>query len=101
MLVTLAPDWEANYRIYFDDHTHRTPFSTVTLEDIYRIFGFEEVEVMKFRQLPVVWKYPALNIVCAVIAPFVPVRTKTKFLRWSRELMIRGCGRKPKIMSEN
>ena len=94
LLLTLVPDWEANYKIYFDDYTHRTPFSKVSLEDIYKIFNFKTVAIYKFRQLPLVWKYPALNYLCAMIAPFVPVRTKNKFLRWSRELMLIGAGRK-------
>ncbi len=95
MLLTLVPDWESNYKIYFDDYTHRTPFSTAALELLYRVGGLEGTRVMKFRQLPIVWEYPALNMLCSLIAPFVPVRTKTPFLRWSRELMLAGIGRKP------
>ena len=94
LLLTLVPDWEANYKIYFDDYSHRTPFSIVSLHDIYKMFNFKSVNVVKFRQLPIVWKYPFLNYFCAVIAPFVPIRTKNKFLRWSRELMLIGAGRK-------
>ena len=95
MVISLVPDWEANYKIYFDDFTHRTPFTQVSLTDIYRMCDFGQIEVFKFRQLPVVWKYPVLNWVCATIAPFVPVRTNQKFLRWSRELMLVGVGKKP------
>lgn len=94
-LLTLVPDWESNYKTYFDDYTHRTPFSIVSLNDLYKIYGFEKVKVFKFRQLPVVWKYPYLNYFCAMISPFIPVRTKSKFFRWSRELMLCGCGLKP------
>ena len=85
----------SKYKIYFDDFTHRSPFTQPSLLDAYRIYGFEEVSVYKFRQLPMVWKYPALNYLCAIIAPFVPIRTKNKFLRWSRELMLVGVGIKP------
>jgi SAM-dependent methyltransferase len=92
LLLCLVPDWEANYKIYFDDFTHRTPFTTVSLADLYRMCDFQKVSVSKFRQLPIVWRYPALNYLCAAISPFVPVRTKTKFLRWSRELMLVGSG---------
>ncbi len=96
MLLTLVPDWESNYKIYFDDYTHRTPFTLVSLNDAYKMFGFEQIEVFKFRQLPIVWKYPALNYFCAAISPFIPVRVNNKFLRWSRELMLVGAARKPK-----
>ncbi|MAO54808.1 MAG: methyltransferase [Rhodospirillaceae bacterium] len=94
LLLNLVPDWEANYRKYFDDYTHRTPFTSVSMRDILLIHGFEQVGVVKFRQLPVVWKYPVLNIPCGLIAPFIPHRTRNK-LRWVRELMLIGNGRKP------
>ena len=94
LLLTLVPDWESNYKIYFDDFTHRTPFTKIALNDAYRMYGFKDVEVFKFRQLPIVWKYPVLNHFCAFIALFVPVRTKNKFFRWSREIMLVGIGKK-------
>lgn len=95
ILITLVPDWEANYKIYFDDFTHRTPFTKVSLCDAYQMFGFEDSKVYKFRQLPIVWKYPLINHFCSLISPLIPVRTKHKFLRWSRELMLIGIGKKP------
>ena len=94
LLLSLVPDWEANYRTYFDDFTHRTPFTSISLADIYRICDFERVSVYKFRQLPMVWRYPLLNHFCSAISPFIPVRTQNKFLRWSRELMLVGSGYK-------
>ena len=93
-IITLVPDWEANYKIYFDDYTHRTPFTKVSLHDIYRMCDYENVQVIKFRQLPVVWKFPFLNTFCAIISPFIPVRTSNKFLHFSRELMLIGYGNK-------
>ena len=95
-LITLVPDWESNYKIYFDDFTHRTPFTNISLADAYKMYGFDDVSVYKFRQLPILWKYPILNYLSASISPFVPTRTTNKFLRWSRELMLVGYGIKPK-----
>ena len=94
MLLTLVPDWESNYKIYFDDFTHRTPFTKMALTDAYKMYGFKEVRVFKFRQLPIVWKYPIINYLCAFMSPFIPVRTQNKFFRWSRELMLVGIGKK-------
>lgn len=96
-IVTLVPDWESNYKIYFDDYTHRTPFTIVSLHDILKIHNFEDIKVYKFRQLPLLWKYPLLNYASAMIAPFVPVRCKIKFLRWSRELMLVSSAKKEKL----
>jgi SAM-dependent methyltransferase len=41
LLLSLVPDWEANYKTYFDDITHRTPFTSVALGDLYRMCDFE------------------------------------------------------------
>lgn len=94
MMLNLVPDWEANYQKYYDDYTHRTPFTNISLRDIQLIHGFDLVKVIKFRQLPITWKYPFLNFVFMLIAPFVPLRTKSKF-RWVREIMLIGMGIKP------
>ena len=94
-VIFLTPDWESNHRIFFDDVTHVTPFSTVTMQQLLELTGFENVISYRFRQLPVTWRYPAMNAACAAIAPLVPSRTTRKFLRWSRELMVCGVGVKP------
>ena len=94
ILITLVPDWESNFKTYFDDFTHRSPFTYVSLKDVYLMNGFKNVKVFKFRQLPLIWKFPFLNYLSMVIAPFVPIRSKIKFLRWSKELMLIGSGKK-------
>ena len=94
LLLTLVPDWESNYKIYFDDFTHRTPFTFISLKDAYLMHDFKRVNVFKFRQLPIVWKYPFLNSFCRLISPLVPIRSKNKFMRWSKELMLIGVGYK-------
>ncbi len=93
-IICMIPDWEANYKIYFDDHTHKTPFTIESLQNILKICDFNNIDVAKFRQLPITWKYPLINLISKLVAPFVPVRTKNKFLRWSREIMLIGYGEK-------
>jgi SAM-dependent methyltransferase len=95
LLLTLTPDWEVNYKTFFDDYTHVKPFTKMSLRRIQLSEGFDNVNVFKLRQLPIVWKYPILNLFCAIMAPFIPVRTEQKFFRWSRELMLVGSGTKP------
>jgi len=94
LVLTIVPDWEVNYKTYFDDYTHRTPFTKISLNDIYKICDFNNVEVAKFRQLPIVWRFPILNYFSAMIAPFVPIRNEIKFLKWSRLIMLIASGRK-------
>ena len=94
LLITCAPDWESSYKKYFDDYTHRTPFTSVSLRDILHIFGFDSVEVIKLRQLPFTWNRPLINMFLNLLSPFVPVRAKSK-IRWVRELLLIGSARKP------
>ncbi len=95
LLLSMVPDWESQYKIFYDDYTHVRPFTMVSLKNIKLVTGFEKVEVYKFRQLPMTWKHPILNYLCALISPFIPVRTTVPLLRWSRELMLVSGGRKP------
>ena len=94
LIVNMVPDWESNYRKYYDDYTHRTPFTSISLRHIHLIHGFEHVTVERFRQFPFLFHSPFLNSLCSLIAPFVPLRAKGK-IRWVRELMLIGAGRKP------
>ena len=27
IIITMTPDWEINYKTFYEDYTHRTPFS--------------------------------------------------------------------------
>ena len=56
IVLTMVPDWEAVYKTFYEDYTHRTPFTKQSLGDIFLIHGFIDAEVEKFRQLPFLWK---------------------------------------------
>lgn len=94
LIITLVPDWESNMAIYFDDFSHKSPYTIYSLKDLYEIHNLKNPDVFLFRQLPVVWKYPKLNYLCALLARFTPHRCNYKFLRWSKELMVVGAARK-------
>ena len=94
-IITIVPDWEANVKTYFDDYTHRTPFTSFSLNDIYKICNFTNIDVIKFRQLPILWKFPFLNLFCSLIAPFTPLRSEVKLFKWSRIIMLIANGKKP------
>lgn len=91
-VIILTPDWEANIKIFYDDVTHVKPFTKESLEQILLLCNFNNNKVFRFRQLPLSWRYKSYNLISAIIAPFVPVRSKIKYLRWSRELMLYGLG---------
>ncbi len=94
ILIIYTPDWESQYLHFFDDITHIKPFTKITLENCFKMFGFKDYKIEKFYQLPISWKFPLLKVFLKIIAPLIPIRSKFKFLRFSKELMILGYGYK-------
>lgn len=98
LAITLCPDWEFNYKIYFEDYTHRTPFTKSSLRDIHLIHGFEHVTVDRFRQLPILWGSGKWLLPLAeatrILAPafFKPY---SKWVRFSKEIMLLSSATKP------
>ncbi len=96
-IIAMVPDWKTCMYIYYDDHTHVQPYTAIGLRDCLRMHGFRDVESNQFYQLPIVWKYPVLKVVCRFLQLFGPVKRthRNKFFRFSRELMILASGIKP------
>lgn len=98
LVITLCPDWEFNYKIYFEDFTHRTPFMKSSLRDIQLIQGFESVSVDRFRQLPILWGTGKILLLFSEITRiFIPVffSRYSKWVRFSKEIMLLSSSRKP------
>ena len=95
-LITLTPDFEANWWNFYDDYTHIKPFTVRTLESIYQACEFTTYEVFKIRQLPSTWDSMFMRTLSKLTAALTPTRFRTnnKWLRWSRELMIVGIAEK-------
>lgn len=55
IMINLTPEWNYIYKSFYDDYTHRTPFTKKSLEDIHRVVGFKNVKVESFKQLPILW----------------------------------------------
>jgi len=94
ILINYTPDWETQYLNFYDDITHIKPFSKITLENCYRMYGFETCKIEKFYQLPFIWKFPFLKYFLNIISIFIPIRSRFKFLRFSKELMLLGFATK-------
>ena len=67
-----------------------------------KMHNFEEVGCSLMRQLPILWKYPSLNLLSDIVS-FLPERFKWKdkneeifntFIRFSKEKMLVGYGKK-------
>ncbi|MBA2686656.1 MAG: methyltransferase domain-containing protein [Gemmatimonadaceae bacterium] len=97
LVLTMCPDWEFNYKMYFEDYTHRTPFMQASLRDIHLIHGFEDVRVERFRQLPVLWSRSWLvpfSEMTRILAPGF-LKPRNKWIRFSKEIMLLSSARKP------
>ena len=104
VVITMCPAWEFNYRIYFEDFTHRTPFMKTSLNDIHLLQGFENVQVSYFKQLPLLWGawgrwltfFSEFTRVCA------PNQLKkySKWVRFSKEIMLLAVALKPSSENE-
>ena len=90
LVITMVPDWESVYKTFYEDYTHRTPFTTNSLKDIFLINGFDDVKVEKFRQLPFLWSLPWLQPFCSILAFIAPrsLRSHSKLIRFSQEIML-------------
>lgn len=93
-IISMVPDWHTCIYLYYDDHTHVQPYTENGLRDCLRLFGFKRVSSEQFYQLPIIWKYPAIKIVCKILQLLGPVKKvyKNKFFRFSRELILLATG---------
>ena len=106
--VIMTPSWvhHASGPFYLD-YTHVTPFTAPSLDDAMRFAGFEDVDVTHFRQLPFLWRHPSLFLAVWLFSklplPYEPMYRMSvkwpsgfnKLIRFSKEAMLLGVGRKP------
>jgi len=95
--ITMVPDWESVYKIFYEDYTHRTPFTITSLRDILIINGFDNVKVEKFRQLPFLWAMPWLTSFSKAVALISPrsLSVHSKLVKFSKEVMLLSSCIKP------
>ena len=100
--ILMTPDWNTQHEMFWDDYTHVKAWTRKSLQNAMRINGFDEVESILFRQLPILWKYPCLKILC-YLTSLLPRSLKwkgkeekfdNKWIRFSKEKMILAIGKK-------
>ena len=98
----MTPDWGTQYKTFWDDYTHVQAWTRKSLQNCMKMHNFEEVGCSLMRQLPILWKYPSLNLLSDIVS-FLPERFKWKdkneeifntFIRFSKEKMLVGYGKK-------
>ncbi len=103
--VFMTPDWGSQYRFFWDDYTHVKAFTRKSLQNALLINNFQDVECSYFLQLPIVWKYPLVELFTKIIA-LLPDKLKWKdkeekefrrLIRFSKEKMLLAVGVKKSV----
>jgi ubiquinone/menaquinone biosynthesis C-methylase UbiE len=89
-IITLTPDWETVYKSFYEDYTHRTPFTTDSLHSIHEINNFQNISVKKFTQLPSTWESDFMYFLSFLTKKMCPdfMKKKLKWVKFSKETMI-------------
>lgn len=87
-MLSLVPDWTAQWRHFFDDWTHVRPFTLTGLRQCVESHGFEIKEALRFRQLPLLWQHPYLRPLSDAAALLPDAFKASKFVRFSKEWML-------------
>jgi SAM-dependent methyltransferase len=101
-IVILTCDWRKNYKIFFDDVDHKTPFTKYSLNDLLLRYDFKNVKVETFYHLPFTWKNKFYHIIPNLISFLIPIDFSPtvkfspliKLIKFSREKTILGYGEK-------
>jgi SAM-dependent methyltransferase len=87
-LISLVPDWMAQWRHFYDDWTHVRPFTLTGLRQCIESHGFVVREAVRFRQLPLLWQHPYLRPLSDAAALLPSPFKRSKFVRFSKEWML-------------
>ena len=102
VLILLTPDWESQFKVFFEDHTHVHPYLPLGVERLLLLHGFDKVEVEKFSHYPAIWRSRFLRCFATTLRMFLSTPnarrltrvTGIKLFRWSVELQILSIARK-------
>ena len=100
--IILTPDWHTQWKSFYEDFTHCRPYNLMALSDLLKIYNYKNIEVENFFQLPIVWKYQKLKVICRLLQIFTNIygarwlteKSGINFFRWSVDTMVLGYGEK-------
>ncbi len=100
LIITLTPEWKYIYKSFYDDFTHRVPFTKTSLKDIHEMYNFKETQVESFIQLPLIFDknffnifFKLLSILTRILVPDY-FRMSSKWIRFSKEIMLLASAKK-------
>ncbi len=100
IIITLTPEWKYIYKTFYDDYTHRVPFTKESLRDIHNIHNFKEVKVESFKQLPILFNknffyyfFNLSSVLTRILVPDIFIM-RNKWIRFSKEIMLLSYAKK-------
>ena len=100
IIITLTPEWKYIYKSFYEDFTHRVPFTKVSLNDIHEMNNFKNIHVESFKQLPIIFEnntysflFDFLSFLTRILIPD-HFRMKNKWIRFSKEIMLLSIAKK-------
>lgn len=94
-MISLVPDFAAQWRHFYDDWTHVRPFTLIGLKECLQSHGFRIRHAERFRQLPLLWERPYLRPLADAAALLPDPLKSFKFVRFAKEWMLLVVADKP------
>ncbi|MDA9696733.1 class I SAM-dependent methyltransferase [Candidatus Pelagibacter sp.] len=100
MIITLTPEWKYIYKSFYEDFTHRVPFTKVSLKDIHSMNNFNSINVESFIQLPILFEKNFISKIYLILSTLTRIlvpdyfRMRNKWIRFSKEIMLLSSARK-------
>jgi len=95
LVITMTPDWKDNHKMFYDDYTHKRPFTLESLKNIQKVNDLEIKSIEKFKQLPITWSKNLflkffMNLLSEITKILFPelLKKKIKWVRFSKETML-------------
>ena len=94
IIITLVPEYTYISDTFYDDYSHRTPWTKTSIDLIQKVCNYQNIQVESFKQLPILWKQSPfiyfLKLLSFLTRIFIPsyFKKKSKWVRFSKEIMI-------------
>lgn len=89
LVICIVPDWHSQWKTFYDDITHKTPFTLKSLRQAFLLADFKNVKCERFTMLRLTIEHPWLKWLPPLIRLLVPDWFKRfRVIRFSKERML-------------
>jgi 2-polyprenyl-3-methyl-5-hydroxy-6-metoxy-1,4-benzoquinol methylase len=91
-ILISTPDWSYNFRSFYDEFTHCTPFTSRSINHCFQMNGIAQVVTYSLIPLPITWNSAVMRLLANIINFLSPPRKWGKWCRWSQERQLIAYG---------